>query len=138
MESNDILLLVTSAFFIFLAGLFNAVMDSVADETAFNRSIFSRWNKKYWSKVHSWRNKYEVFPDGSTNHKPRFWGSTTFLVFLTDGWHLFQFLWSTSFIIALLVNPLYYSGIGFLFGLLTYKFVYTSGFWLGYNKLFRK
>lgn len=35
-------------------------------------------------------NKWEV-----VNKKPKFFGSTTFLAFTTDGWHLFDTLHST-------------------------------------------
>lgn len=44
--------------------------------------------RRYFDPAISWRNKYE---DGDPDKGPRFFGSTTFLVWLTDFWHLLKF-----------------------------------------------
>ncbi len=41
----------------------------------------------WWSEHKSWINKYK---NGDPNQGPAFFGSTTFLVFMTDGWHFWQ------------------------------------------------
>lgn len=73
-----------SIIFIVLAGVCKAVKDTLCFH--FNKSVFSNLNAKYWNPNISWTNKYK---DWKT---PKFFGSTTFLVWLTDAWHLFDFL----------------------------------------------
>lgn len=52
-------------------------------------SIFKNWNQQFWNPEFSWMNKWK---DGCPKFGPRFFGSTTFLVFLTDGWHLMKWI----------------------------------------------
>ena len=75
----------TSIIFITLAAIFNAVMDTLSFR--YNTSIFSNYPqwKQYLDPSVSWENKYK---NGDPAQGPRFFGSETFLVFLTDGWHL--------------------------------------------------
>lgn len=76
-----------------LAAICNATMDTLSFK--YKKSIFKEWNPDFWNPSRSWRNKYK---NGMEEDGAKFFGSTTFLVFITDGWHLFQFL-CTSFII---------------------------------------
>ncbi len=75
----------TSVILISLAAMFNAVMDTLSFR--YNTSIFSNYPKlkQYLDPSVSWENKYK---NGDPTQGPRFFGSETFLVFLTDGWHL--------------------------------------------------
>lgn len=87
-----------------LAAVCNAVMDVLAFK--YKYSIFSSRDQYYWNPSISWRNKYK---DRKISNGPAFFGSTTFLVFTTDAWHLFQFL-SNSFIVIsmiLIINIFY-------------------------------
>lgn len=69
-----------------LSGIAEAVMDKL--QFHYDISIFSKYtNQQYWNPNLSWTNKYK--DDFVT---PKFFGSTTFLVFLTDGWHFFKFV----------------------------------------------
>lgn len=52
-------------------------------------SVFKNWNQQFWNPKFSWMNKWK---DGCPKFGPRFFGSTTFLVFLTDGWHLMKWV----------------------------------------------
>ena len=62
----------------------------IADRILFHYStIPEKYNMFYWNPIISWQNK---FKDGDPLKGQKFIGSTTFLVFLTDGWHLMQFL----------------------------------------------
>jgi len=120
-----------------LAGIFKGRLDAAADTG---------------KKSDSWKNKYEVNPDGtlvpteSKNHwwyyglyKPnyaeKFPLSSTALVFLTDDWHKYQFLFLrclylaisiqlagfiTATMLAFTVFPMLY-GIGFYFGFERYR-----------------
>lgn len=58
--------------------------------------MFPHADQLYWDPFYSWRNKYE---GGDPVNGPRFFGSTTFLVALTDAKHLcsFFFMWGWVF-----------------------------------------
>jgi hypothetical protein len=75
-----------------LAAISNAVMDASAE---------GRLKGEYWIKNKSWRYKYK---DGNPALGEKFFGSSTFLVFLTDGWHLAQFFFHSSWQLALAIN----------------------------------
>jgi len=69
-----------------LVGLFEGLMDKIMFH--YEKSIFCGFkNQQFYNPYISWRNKYK--DDLKT---PKFYGSTTFLVFLTDAWHLFKWL----------------------------------------------
>lgn len=81
---------------IITSGISNAVMDCVDDH--FEKSVFKNchfiW--EYWDKNETWKNKYKA--DLIT---PKFLGSTTILVMLTDPWHFFKMLCFFSLIISI-------------------------------------
>lgn len=78
-----------------LSGVAKAVKDTLAHH--FMISIFSRLDPDFWDSSRSWLNKYEK----DNYPKPRFLGSTTFFVWTTDGWHLFDTIQSTAWQLAL-------------------------------------
>lgn len=82
-----------------LAAICNAVMDVIAHK--YEMSIFSNLNSTFWDPEYSWERKYKN--NNYFSGKPKFFGSTTFLVFTTDAWHLFQFLSNSFIIIAILI-----------------------------------
>ena len=55
---------------VFIAAIFNAVMDTLENEPAFNNSIFRNFDKTFWSKEISWKYAKKIL-----NYK-------------VDGWHL--------------------------------------------------
>lgn len=60
----------------------NAVMDKLWFH--YDRSIWAdSEHRQFWDPRRSWKNKYKA--DGKT---PRYPGATTWLVWLTDGWHM--------------------------------------------------
>ena len=75
---------------VLIAGMSKAIMDKV--QFHYHKSIFKldpiRYNQPFWDPLISWQNKYKV--DSMT--EPKFYGSTTFFVFVTDAWHLFQMI----------------------------------------------
>ncbi len=73
----------------------------------YDTSIFKKLGDKYydfgaqfWDPRISWVNKYITNNDGILEYKPKFFGSTTFLVFLTDGWHLMKEIMLSSMCIS--------------------------------------
>ena len=69
-----------------LAGLFNGVMDTL--QFHYGSSPFPK-DSLFWNPSLSWRNKYK---NGDPGQGPRFPGSTTIFVLVTDGWHLMKAL----------------------------------------------
>jgi len=87
-----------------LIGYCNSVMDKLAHH--YSTSRFSqKKNQLWWDPDISWRNKYK---DGDPDKGPKFFGSTTFLVFTTDAWHFYKWL----------MNGLIYLPPAFIFGFL--------------------
>jgi len=119
-----------------LAAICNAVMDTIAFK--YKRSIFKNLNSQYWNPAKSWRNKYK---NKMVFNGHAFIGSTTVLSFLTDAWHLFQFL-SNSFL-ALSVVIIYHETVNqnlwYSLGLfIILKMIWGIIFESFYSKLFRK
>lgn len=86
--------------------VFKALMDISA------RDGFKNW---WFNKSLSWQNKYAkglapnykhwyYFGLYTTSYKERFLLSSTALVFITDGWHLFQFFFLNSIIVAISIG----------------------------------
>lgn len=91
-------------FLLFLAGALNATMDVLSFR--YKTSIFSKYTKlqEFFNPQESWVNKYK---DNNPELGPKFFGSKTFLVFLTDAWHLAKMLMITSFTLAIVFyNPI--------------------------------
>lgn len=145
LNNPDIIL---GGMFLALAGISNAMLDRLADPVAFDTSIFSKWRRSFWLKTESWGNKWKRYPTGDFyfteyNEKnqpkriPKFWGSSTVFVFLTDGWHLVQFFqWTfVALACACLVGA---QGWLFWFAVLSFKAVLSSFFELFYKSVFRR
>ena len=83
---------------ILVAAISNALMYLSSEGRLYSKNVnLYRW----LNKELSWRFKYE-------KHDPRwgekFPGSTTIFVFLTDGWHLFQFIFHTCWQTAIAIQ----------------------------------
>ncbi|RNI30936.1 hypothetical protein EFA69_06495 [Rufibacter immobilis] len=88
----------------------------------YEKSWFSRLNNPlFWNPAVSWKNKYK---DGDSGKGERFFLSTTALVFLTDGWHLFSFLELNSLQLALSILLYIVLGYGVILCFLGVKLVY--------------
>lgn len=83
---------IVSFFIVALSGVSKAVKDKITHH--YNDSIFSTLNPLWWDPELSWNNKY------NSEGKPKFFGSTTFLVAFTDAWHLFQLLETWLFLLS--------------------------------------
>ena len=100
MIPNRLLLFIFSL--VIIAGLANGTMDSLQfhyDETPFEKG------SQFWDPGISWKNKYATDAEGTLIFplRPKFFGSTTFLVFLTDGWHLMQMIMFAAFRTAIVL-----------------------------------
>jgi hypothetical protein len=85
---------------VILAGIMNAVMDVIS--IRYNTSIFKylpkKWNY-FFNPSLSWRNKWK---NGDPFKGEKFFGSSTFLVFTTDAWHLSKTIMLLLFMIAII------------------------------------
>jgi len=103
-------ILITCLGLLFIGGLLNGTMDKL--QFHYGKSIFPQEEGEtllgqdylFWNPKHSWKNKYEDWPEDKS---PAFIGSTTFLVALTDAWHLIKMLMKLCYHFAI-VLPLVY------------------------------
>ena len=78
---------------VYLIGLFKGACDMLQFHYGKGWTAFLK-NETFWNPAISWKNKYKDYDRG--DRSPRFWGSITFLVTLTDAWHALQFYQSMS------------------------------------------
>ena len=85
-------------FIIIISGISKAVMDKI--QFHYHKSIFKdvlKYNQQFWNPLLSWQNKYKE----NSMVEPKFKGSTTFFVFVTDAWHLSQTVLLSSLFIGI-------------------------------------
>jgi hypothetical protein len=114
------------------AGTANAIMDTI--QFHFGISIFkSRSN--WWNNKTSWENKWKLDAEGKPIvGKPRFFGSSTFLVFVTDAWHFFQFIMFTLFTIAILAyKPYATEWYFFIVDFIAFKLTFSAAFMVNWK-----
>jgi len=113
------------------AGICNAIMDVL--KTRYNNSIFASWKNQTWLKPSlSWRLKWK---NGDSSKGPKFFGSSTFLVWLTDFWHLSKFLMLLAISFAIVLRePMFTWYIDFFI----YYCAFTIPFELFYSKVLIK
>jgi hypothetical protein len=58
------------------------------------------WNPSFWAKAVSWKNKWKKTETGWEIGTERWFTSSTITVFLTDGWHLMQFIFLNALFLA--------------------------------------
>ncbi len=131
----------TTITLLFIAGIANAMMDTLKSQWAVSRWLdlpTSHWWYQ-WAGPEAWRNKWK---NGVPALGERFWLSSTALVFLTDGWHFFQMIWGTCFVLAIVFyQPIaVWWGIDlpvWLFDFVILKTIYLISFNIFYDKIFR-
>jgi len=128
---EHILVLIISAILLFMAGIAKGIQDTL--QFHFSESPFAKKNEDFWNPERSWTNKYKDWPE---DMRPRFWGAKTFLVFLTDGWHLFSTIELTCIqaavalpAVAALGVPMWWS----LPAIAVLKLVFGAGFRIYYK-----
>ncbi|PHN00663.1 hypothetical protein [Flavilitoribacter nigricans] len=124
---------------VIIAGIANGVMDTL--QFHYGKSVFPQGpeetflggSHQFWHPDLSWRNKYQ---DGDPDKGPAFFLSTTALVFLTDGWHLFQFIMLSAFQLAIIIPFVHFLRLPWwigLVGLIPAKVFFGIGFALMYS-----
>ena len=109
---------------IFIFGISKAICD--VSECCFNNSKLAKLNPLFWDKHKSWKNKWK---GGVAANGEKFFGSSTFLVWITDAWHLFNMLSYLSLFIAGYLTATYLDNwylaiIPFPIGLVIFELIY--------------
>ena len=109
---------------IFIFGISKAICD--VSECCFNNSKLAKLNPLFWDKHKSWKNKWK---GGVAANGEKFFGSSTFLVWITDAWHLFNMLSYLSLFIAGYLTATYLDNwylviIPFPIGLIIFELIY--------------
>lgn len=127
-----------------LMAVINSQMDACSSEEEYKMSIpnLLGLDKTFWCKPLSYGRKWKI---GKKEQGEAFWGSSTFFVWLTDGWHLLKFIFNriNQFLILflffyafdlknILLFLLIYFAIGFFYGL-TFEYIYSK-FYKNFNR----
>lgn len=112
---------------VLISAIAKAAMDILQFD--FYNSIFSKYGN-YFNPEYSWKNKWNE--DLSSE---RFLFSTTILVWITDGWHLFQFIFLNLLIIGIMF---YDPKINILLDFVILRILFGITFELFYSIIFRK
>ena len=118
---------------IVFAGICNAFMDVL--KTRYNRSIFNNlsWKWEKWiNPAVSWKNKWK---NGNIEEGPKFFGSSTFLVWVTDFWHMVKMLMLVCIMFAVVF---YFPIVSWWLDVIILYFAFTKTFELFYSKVLIK
>lgn len=126
-----------------LPTLLTAYISGVSDGTAetikwhyskFN-NVFPNSNKNYWNPEYSWVNKYK---DNDYTKGPKYFGSTTFLVWTTDGYHMTRFVKNTMITTTILLHPREKKKFtSYMLDVLIHTSAYHLGFHTTYETIFK-
>ncbi|MEZ5195117.1 MAG: hypothetical protein R2764_01560 [Bacteroidales bacterium] len=122
---------------IIIAAVMNSVMDTL--KFRFQGSIFNSKKLQRYLGPESWRNKWDTpLPPSRGEDRPkyreRFLFSSTILVFVTDGWHLAQFIMLKAMILAVvLYSPL----VNWWADFLIYSITFSLIFEIFYSKIWQ-
>lgn len=124
--------LLTSA----LSGGFDGTAETVKSHYSSFKRTFPNADPAYWDMEVSWVNKYK---NGDPNQGPKYLGSTTFLVWTTDGYHFTRFGKNTMMLTTLVIHPREKKKFKhYLLDIAIHTVAYQIGFHTTYNLLFKK
>jgi hypothetical protein len=115
-------MILISIILLFIAFISKGIMDTL--QFHYNRSIYFTFkNQHWWDPSKSWANKYAF------KNKFLLWIFKGPLVFLTDAWHFFQFVFLNSMFVTIAVNI----GELWIIYFVCIRILYYLGFALGYK-----
>jgi hypothetical protein len=129
---------ITVALLLVLSGIAKAVNNTLLYHY-FDSVFYCSKNARFWNPSRSWKNKYKDW-DGM-NRRPKFFGSTTFLAWTTDAWHLFDTMQLTCLQSAGLLPVFYFYSLSFWYfipSLLVVKVLCGVPFEAFYSKILKK
>lgn len=120
----------------FMGGAFEGTAEILKWHYYRFQNVFPNANKNFWDPKYSGDNKYK---DGLGSHGPKYFGSTTFLVWTTDGYHALRssrnIMFATT--ISLHSNSKRKKWYDYAFDLGVHALVYQAGFHSTYSLLFK-
>lgn len=121
---------------VFLAGMCEGGAETLKFHYYKVKNKYPNLNETYWNPEVSWTNKYK---NGDVKQGPRFFGSTTFLVWTTDGYHMLRTSRNIFFITTLTLNKnkdkkKWYD---YLIKIGTHTLAYQAGFHTTYTLMFK-
>jgi len=120
---------------IILSSFFKALMDSLQFHYHRIRIGFMVKNPNYWNPLLSWENKYKWAKGRS---KFIGWLIQNPFVFITDGWHLTQFLFLNSLMLSVIFfNPIFNNPLLVVIDFVVYRFAFGLVFTLFYNYILK-
>jgi hypothetical protein len=116
-----------------IAGVCNNVYDIAENRVKYYQSVFQRFTGLFWGpKPETWGNKWKRAENGSPIvGEERFFGSSTFLVWITDFWHLSKTIFLTIIQVSILFYCLPDVWWWALIDLITIKIFFSAGWHLG-------
>lgn len=130
---HHLLLISIALVMLFISGALKGVRDTLAFHPHEFHQTFPDANPSFWdSPAETWCNKYQSCEDLT----PRFWGSSTFLVAFTDGWHLMELGVMVFSICAILFYIPEFYWLYLLADFVVFYIVRSAGFFLTYNWIF--
>jgi hypothetical protein len=128
---NTILILVVVSLMMIYAGICSGWMDLIQ----FHWDLAPDWMKakpEWFNPSISWRNKWK---NGDFMQGEKFKWSSTFLVWLTDGWHNFKFRIEVCIFVSFGIIPFLQLPSPWMYLLLPiwFRICFGVGFWKGYK-----
>lgn len=121
---------------IFASGASDGTAETLKSHYNNFQKVFPIVNPNYWDMEVSWKNKYK---NGDYTLGPKYLGSTTFLVWTTDGYHMTRFAKNTLMVTTILIHPREKKKFKYyLLDVLLHTASYHAGFFSTYEILFRK
>lgn len=130
----EIIFFIVGLILVSLSAISEAIMDKL--QFHYHKSIFKfnpvKYNQLFWDSSISWKNKYKE----NSMTEPKFYGSTTMFVFVTDAWHLFKFLRNLFLFIGLPLLCL--SSVNIILSVIIGRVLYGLIFTLYFDILLKK
>jgi len=120
----------------FVAGTMEGAAETLKWHPQEFQKRFPNANMDYWNPELSWPNKYK---NGDPAQGPAYFGSTTFLAWTTDGYHLARTVRTTSVMVGILLTPDIKGQKWYIYlaKAAIYSAAYTAGFHLTYTLIFK-
>lgn len=128
-----IIITILGILLVIAASISEAIMDNI--QFHFHKSIFnepSKYNPLFWDASISWKNKYKE----NSMTEPKFYGSTTIFVFVSDAWHFFKFLRNLFLFIGLPL--LSFGSMNIILAAILARIIYGLVFTICFDKLLIK
>lgn len=119
----------------YLAGSLDGTTETVRWHYYDFESVFPKANSQFWNPKYSSQNKYK---DGITGNGPKYFGSTTFLAWTTDGYHLLRTSRNVLLLTTITIHPREKkSWKRYVGNIILHTIAYQAGFHTTYGLVFK-